>query len=116
MQVYLQSLEQYSAFLMSHITKAEIADSEKYHNERQHFCLHEKLDQAAADHYRNSYGILIGQKPEVSYGYTQIAPEHLKEVLTVNIREKRLLWPLTEKRYYMAQQLWKRHKSRYCRQ
>ncbi len=39
---------------------------------------YEKLDQAAADNYRNSYGILIGQKPEVSYGYTQIAPEHLK--------------------------------------
>lgn len=79
MQVYLQSLEQYSAFLMSHITKAEIADSEKYHNEKTTLLLaYEKLDQAAADNYRNSYGILIGQKPEVSYGYTQIAPEHLK--------------------------------------
>ena len=42
MQVYLQSLEQYSAFLMSHITKAEIADSEKFIMKRQHFCLHMK--------------------------------------------------------------------------
>ena len=48
---------------MSHITKAEIADSEKYHNEKTTLLLaYEKLDQAAADNYRNSYGILIGQK------------------------------------------------------
>lgn len=78
MQVYLQSLKQYSAFLMNHITRAEIADSEKYHNEKTTLLLaYEKLDAAAAADYQNSCGILIGQKPEVSYGYVQIAPEHL---------------------------------------
>lgn len=78
MQVYLQSLEQYSAFLLSHITRAEIADPEKYHNEKATLLLaYEKLDAAAAADYRSDYGILIGQKPEESCGYVKIAPEHL---------------------------------------
>ena len=62
MQVYLQSFRTVFCLSDKPYHKAEIADSEKYHNEKTTLLLaYEKLDQAAADNYRNSYGILIGQ-------------------------------------------------------
>lgn len=78
MNVYAQTLSQYSKYLFENMTREEIAESSQYHNQKTTILLaYEKLDEDAKKAYQRQYGILIGMEPEEAYAYAMIENSHL---------------------------------------
>lgn len=78
MNVYAQTLSQYSQYLFENMTREEIAESSQYHNQKTTILLaYEKLDEDAKKAYQRQYGILIGMEPEEAYAYAMIENSHL---------------------------------------
>lgn len=78
MNVYAQTLSQYSQYLFENMTREEIAESSQYHNQITTILLaYEKLDEDAKKAYQRQYGILIGMEPEEAYAYAMIENSHL---------------------------------------